>query len=123
MEHLIGRSIEDPIVVAAAEAQGEPEMEEEGDRTHFLFPGGVLWSVNAAGILTSIFLREPAPLPQGLTFSMGRDQVRERLGEPTLWHPDWDRFDRPTHCVHVLYGKQGLDVVTLMPPQPAPRMV
>ncbi|MHB2017901.1 MAG: hypothetical protein ACYCW6_13205 [Candidatus Xenobia bacterium] len=130
MDALIGLSVEDPRVVAAADAMGVAEMVEEGDRTHFDFPShGVLWSVNASGILTTIFMRPPAEPPYGLRFGVSRAEVRQRLGDPTLWHetdnasPAWDRFDRSAYCIHAQYGEAGLEILTLMPPQPDPRML
>ncbi len=65
-------------------------------------------------------------LPEGLDFSMGRDEVRHLLGPPTAaaearvtpflgLRPPWDLFHRPDHEVHVEYvlDDEGIGQVTV----------
>jgi hypothetical protein len=93
------------------------------------------------GIVTCIFLHAwgkddfaqfPGPLPAGLTFDAGQEEVRRAFGEaqksggpgkmPRVFnHAGWDRFEVGNFLIHFTYRAvdRRIELVTLMPRQPA----
>lgn len=98
---------------------------------------GIAFKFDDRRRLSSVFLEGPAAetaaayadeLPDGLSFSMSRRQVRTALGPPSKSGggtksavrnrvtPPWDRFDLRDYSLHVQYTAGGsvVSMVTLM---------
>ncbi|NAZ87806.1 hypothetical protein [Kineococcus indalonis] len=122
---LLGRHRDDPAVRAFLGPSRALEWSRLEGTTHAEAPDlGVELILPGHEVVSTVVLHGPdvlgqeayaGPLPAGLRFRMGREDVRALLGAPTRsaelgvlpalgLSPAWDRYDSPGHRVHVQYG-------------------
>lgn len=122
----------------------QPTTELIEDRFYMEFrESGVLIDADLEGDSRSIFFFAEGHqgykgfagcLPDGVTFSDSRSDVRNRLGTPTAsgeggsvpvfgTTPAWDRFDKDAYSLHLQYADdfQSVTQVTVMRPDSVPR--
>jgi hypothetical protein len=115
----------------------QPVSELIGDRFYMRFSeSGVLLDAELDGRVASIFFhgtnsdeyrKYSGSLPDDLSFSDSRSEVRKKLGVPSASGggidvpmfgkaPNWDRYDRDSYSLHLQYspGEDAIAVVTLM---------
>jgi hypothetical protein len=96
--------------------------------------GGVVTAIFLHGFGKDDFAQFSGPLPAGLTFESGPEEVRHALGAPetsggpdkmprVYHHGGWDRFTLGSYSIHFTYRAHDkrIDLVTLMPREPANR--
>jgi hypothetical protein len=141
---LVGRSLDDPAVVAffltqpaTARRRKQGRTDLKGVRSLSDKEQGYEVAYQKGRIETIfLYLRERdgyAPfrgaLTAGLSAGDSREEVRRKLGPPTrsgasdpagLW--PWDRYDSGVMCLHIGYAEAGvgLRMLTLMAPDVAP---
>jgi hypothetical protein len=142
---LLGRPIESAVVNTFAAELGRREAKTVVDRHYFKFQAdGLSLATDAGMTIETIFLygesregfrRYAGELPHGLRLEWDRQRVRAALGEPSAsgggeeipfygFAARWDRYDFPTHSLHLEYrgaGEgQGISLITLSTPDATP---
>jgi hypothetical protein len=121
-----------------------PKTELIEDRFHMEVPAsGIAFIADLDGRVTTIQFHAEGhqgykgfvgELPEGISFADDRQTIHSRLGRPsasgggTVIHflgkvPMWDRFDTPSHSLHVQYvaGEGAVNLVSLMRPDAVPK--
>jgi hypothetical protein len=139
MSTLLGLRLDDvtgfPFI---REINPAPKVQSANSRHYLqLKEAGLVMATACNGHVESIFLHAdgvqgcrqwPHPLPAGLSFADARLTVRQKLGPPSRSEPQlpmdprlhnpppWDRWDLPTHSLHIQYtpDQQSILLLTLM---------
>jgi hypothetical protein len=142
---VLGKPIHAPVVKALIAEFGERETKTVVDRHYFEFPADGLSLATDEGMnIETVFVysgdregfqRYALEMPHGLNLDWDRARVRAALGEPAASGGGeeiplygsaarWDRYDFPTHSVHLEYRGaghgQGIALVTLSTPEATP---
>jgi hypothetical protein len=142
LAQLLGKRIDDPQVeqfvrgLGPVEADDDVDDEDDDESYHSYPSGGVSLLVGNDTVVRAIFLYPQGrdgfdayagEIDGGVTFADVRADVIRRLGEPSASGggersalyaevPQWIRYDRPDHTLHVELGGPGgvVSLVTLM---------
>lgn len=121
---LIGLRKEDPVLVSfMREIPSAPEHDEFGGLKIEHFPAdGISLYFDESERVTSVFLfsgrtkdgaRYAGPLPEDLSFDLGRREAQLKLGGAEKSGADWDRFVRDGRVIHLRYADSGESVAVI----------